>query len=61
MIQPRKQSIFEYSLLLVVCLSLFVFWFVTLMFMGILEDDRILEKFFTRPSVYEIGMSNDPK
>ena len=61
MIQPRKQSIFEYSVLLVVCLSLLVFWFVTLMFMGILEDDRILEKFFTRPSVYEIGMSDDPK
>ena len=61
MMRSRRQFLLECSLLLLVTSGVLVFWVVTLMFMGILEGDGILDKYFTRPSVYEIGLDNDPK
>ena len=51
----------ESSLLLVVSVGVLVFWYVTLMFIGVLENAEILDKYFSRPSVYEIGIIDDPK
>ena len=61
MTQSRIQLSLEILFLALVSLSVLLSWVVTLMFMGVLEDDRILQNYFTRPSVYEIGPIDDPK
>jgi hypothetical protein len=61
MTTSKFKFLLECSVLLLVTSGVLVFWVVTLMFMDILEDDDILDKYFTRPSVYEIGLDNDPK
>jgi hypothetical protein len=59
--RSKVELLLESSLLLVVSVGVLVFWYVTLMFIGVLENAEILDKYFSRPSVYEIGISDDPK
>jgi hypothetical protein len=61
-VKLSRNQVFRECMLVVFVTSSVVFsWIITLMFMGILEEDTILEKFLTRPSVYEIGLNDDSK